>query len=185
MARRMSTVWYFAYGSNMSSATLRGRREVSCVRALPARVPGWRLVLDKPPLIPLNRAFANIVADPATEVLGVIYEVSLDDLDHIELTEGVRIGNYDRVEVTAWPLSRADAAPLAAFSLTSAKRDASLRPSRSYMDLLIAGAIEHGLPDPYIEHLRLVPADPDDEEAVRWRPIMDAGMRKRNGHGTG
>ena len=39
----MSTVWYFAYGSNMQSATLRGRRGIAYRRALPARVPGWRV----------------------------------------------------------------------------------------------------------------------------------------------
>ena len=45
----MSRVWYFAYGSNMQSATLRGRRGIAYRRALPARVSGWRVVFDKPP----------------------------------------------------------------------------------------------------------------------------------------
>jgi hypothetical protein len=55
--------WYFAYGSNMQSATLRGRRGVGYARALPARVPGWRLVLDKPPLISVGHG-ANIAPIP-------------------------------------------------------------------------------------------------------------------------
>lgn len=174
----MSTLWYFAYGSNMTSGTLRGRREVSYRRALAARVPGWRLVLDKPPLIPVQCSFANIIADPAAEVLGVLYEVSLDDFEHIELTEGVRIGNYERVEVNAWPLANPDEGPLSAFSLSSSNRDESLRPSRTYMDLLISGALEHGLPESYIEFLRVQPAEPDDEEAVKLRPFIDAGLRR-------
>ena len=95
----MTTVWYFAYGSNMQSATLRGRRGISFVRALPARAAGWRLVLDKPPVVPIGESFANIIPDATAHVLGVAYEVTEQDLERIELTEGVRLGNYQRVTV--------------------------------------------------------------------------------------
>lgn len=160
----------------MASSTLRGRRDVSYLRALAARVPGWRLVLDKPPLISLKTAFANIVPDAGAEVWGVLYEVSAEDLDHIELTEGVRIGNYDRVEVTAWP--SADETPLGAFSLTSTRRDETLRPSDRYMQLLVSGAIEHGLPEHYVEYLRAVASHPEDEETAKLRPLIDEGLRR-------
>jgi ribosomal protein S12 methylthiotransferase accessory factor YcaO len=43
----MSIIWYFAYGSNMQSATLRGRRGIEYRRALPGRLDWWRRVLDK------------------------------------------------------------------------------------------------------------------------------------------
>jgi hypothetical protein len=42
-------MWYFAYGSNMESGTLRGRRGIPFRRAVAARAPGWRVVFDKPP----------------------------------------------------------------------------------------------------------------------------------------
>jgi cation transport regulator ChaC len=178
IAAGVTTLWYFAYGSNMATSTLCGRREVSYRRALAARVPGWRLVLDKPPLLPVKTSFANIVADPEAEVLGVLYEVSAEDFDHIELTEGVRIGNYDRVEVRAWLLSRPDDPPLSAFSLTSGRRDQSLRPSERYMQLLVSGATEHGLPEDYVEYLRRIPAGPEDEETAKLRPLIDEGLRR-------
>jgi cation transport regulator ChaC len=174
----VSTVWYFAYGSNMSSATLRGRRQVRFRRALPARVAGWRLALDKPGLVSVGHSFANIVADPEGEVFGVLFEITPDDLDHIELTEGVRIGNYDRVELTAVPIRPEGHEPLAAFSLASTRSDPELRPSLRYMALLIAGAVEHGLPEPYVAFLRSVPALPESEEALRWRPFIDAALRR-------
>jgi len=69
---RVSTVWYFAYGSNMQIATFRGRRGIAYRRAVPARLAGWRLVLDKPPLVPVGHAFANVVPDPAGAVVGVL-----------------------------------------------------------------------------------------------------------------
>lgn len=169
-------VWYFAYGSNMQSATLRGRRGVAYTRALAARVPGWRLVLDKPPLVSIGHGFANIVPDPAAAVLGVLFELSPAELDHVELSEGVRIGNYDPVDVAAWPLDAG--AAVVARSLSSAHRDPALRPSRRYMALLIEGACEHGLPAAYVDALRAVPADEESPEAAALRPLIDRALRR-------
>ena len=170
-------VWYFAYGSNMQSATLRGRRGVAYARALPVRLPGWRLVFDKPPLLSVGHGFANIVPDATAEALGVAFELSHADLDHVELTEGVRIGNYDAVEVEAWTLG-AGGESLRARSLSSPRRDGSLRPSRRYMALLIEGALEHGLPPDYVAALRAVPAVEESPEAAALRPLIDRAMRR-------
>lgn len=175
---RVQHVWYFAYGSNMSSGTLRGRRGVEYRRAIPARVKGWRLVFDKPPLIPIKEGYANIVADPASSVIGVLFEVSLDDLDHIELTEGVRIDNYRRIEVEADALG-GDGGSRRAFSLSSTKRDPALRPSSRYMDLLIAGAQEHGLPAEYVTYLRSLPACEEDPAASQFREVIEQALRRR------
>ncbi len=172
------TVWYFAYGSNMQRATLCGRRGIDVRRAVPARITGWKLVFDKPPLIEIGESFANIVPDPTAHVLGVAYEVSADDLEHIELTEGVRLGNYVRTSVPAQPLS-ASAAPMPAFTLTSDHRDPNLQPSTRYMELIITGAIEHGLPNEYVQWLRAIPANPPSAEALRFRELMDEVLRAR------
>ncbi|HJW69273.1 MAG TPA: gamma-glutamylcyclotransferase family protein, partial [Candidatus Binatia bacterium] len=92
-------MWYFAYGSNMQSETLRGRRGVPFSRAVAVRVPGWRVVFDKPPLFSVGEAFANIVQETGADALGVAFEVSDDDLAQIERSEGVMLGNYRRVEL--------------------------------------------------------------------------------------
>jgi len=171
--------WYFAYGSNMSSATLRGRRGIDFQHALPGRLRGWRLVLDKPPLIPIGESFANIIPDRDAEVLGVAYEICETDLEHIDLSEGVQMGNYERIEVAVQPLlDRSDAA-LNAFTLTSDHRDPALQPSSRYMGLLIDGALEHGLPAEYVRFLRTVPACPETAEAAQLRPLIDQIMRRR------
>src|SRR5262245_36196024 len=89
----------------MQTATLRGRRGIAYRRAVPARVRGWRLVLDKPGLIALQgQTFANIVPEVTACVLGVCFEMSPDDLAHVELTEGVKIENYRRAMVAVEPL---------------------------------------------------------------------------------
>jgi AIG2 family protein len=168
--------WYFAYGSNMESGTFRGRRGIEFTRAVAARAAGWRLVLDKPPLLPVGEAFANIVPDAAAEVLGVVYEIGADDLAHVELTEGVRIGNYRTITVPVVSLGE-PSLRVDAVTLASDRRDATLRPSDRYMACLVAGALEHGLPAAWVAMLRAVPCAPETAEAAAARPLLDAALR--------
>jgi hypothetical protein len=172
-------VWYFAYGSNMQTATFCGRRQIEFAEARPGRLSGWRLVLDKPPLVPVGESFANIrrVADPEAIVLGVLYRISEDDLAHIDLTEGVLIGNYQRVPVTVELHGTVETVD--AFTLTCEQSDPTLKPSTRYMALLIAGAIEHGLPTDYVDWLRAVPACEETSDAASFRPLMDDLFAKR------
>ena len=170
--------WYFAYGSNMHSGTLRGRRGVEYRRAVAAQAPGWRLVFNKPGLLRTGEAFANLVPDANAAAYGVAFEVSEPDLAHIDLTEGVLIGNYLRVEIPV--LALLDPSPTStAYTLTSSKSLSGALPSTRYMALVIEGAIEHGLPEEHIEFLRAVPARPESAVAAQLRPVMDAFMKRR------
>ncbi len=174
-------VWYFAYGSNMQPATFAGRRGITPSRALAARAPGWRLVLDKTPIIPIGESFANLRADGEAHAWGVVYEIGTDDLAHVDLTEGVLIGNYARVEIAVQTAS-ADG-PARAFTLVSEKRSDHLRPSGRYIGMLIEGAMTHGLPDEWIAMLRAIPTCTSSADAITGRRIVDAGlaaMRRRS-----
>jgi len=165
----------------MQTATFSGRRGIEFTRAAAARAPGWRLALDKPPLLPIGEAFANIVPDAVSAVLGVAYEVSVDVLPLLDLSEGVLIGNYERRTVSIELLGDASA-PVDAFTLVSDRRDPTLVPSTRYMSLLIEGAVEHGLPAEYVEFLRQVPARAPSLSAKALRPWIDgalAAMRPR------
>jgi gamma-glutamylcyclotransferase len=174
-------MWYFAYGSNMQSDTLRGRRGIAFGRAVTVRAPGWRVVFDKPPLFPIGEAFANIVPDPDAAALGVAFEVGEEELAHIALSEGVLLGNYRRVLLDVEALAPHPEAPRTAVSLASDRRDATLRPSRRYMALVVAGAREHGLPNEYVDALRAVPACESTAVARAFRPLLDAGLRRWKG----
>jgi hypothetical protein len=159
----------------MQTATFCGRRGIDFGRAITVRARGWRLVLDKPPLLPIGEAFANIVPDAQAEVLGVAYHVPLAALRTIDLTEGVLIGNYERRAIAVEPLN-GDAEPVEAFTLLSERRDASLLPSTRYMGLLIEGALEHGLPAAYVEYLRGIEACAESRTAAALRPLLDGAM---------
>lgn len=176
----MEPVLYFAYGSNMDTATLGGRRGVALGASGVGCARGWKLALDKPSLLGTGEGVATIVADPRAEVWGVLYEMSSHDFEHLSLTEGVRIDHYACVEidVTATSPWSQEETLLRAISFTSNHRDASLRPSRRYMDLLLRGAAEHGLPAEWIEMLKAVPADEETAESLALRPFVDAVLRK-------
>lgn len=172
-------VWYFAYGSNMQSATLRGRRGVDFRCAVPVRARGWRVVFDKPPVFPTGNAVANLVADPDGVALGVAFAITHEDLAHVELTEGVSFDNYRRVELAVEPLSEVPGCPTVAFSLCSDRRDQALLPSTRYMSIVIAGAIEHGLPAAHVSWLRGLPSCEESPEMVALRPAIDAFFKRR------
>ena len=167
----MTRVGYFAYGSNMQRATFAGRRGIVPAAAAAARVRGWRLVLDKPPMVPTGHGFANLAADPDAEVFGVLYDLSAEELAHVELTEGVTLGNYRQIEVDVVRVATDERTR--AFTLVSDRRDPQLRPSTIYMARLIEGAEEHGLPAQWIAHLRAIPTAADTAAAAAARRMVD------------
>jgi hypothetical protein len=171
--------FYFAYGSNMQSATLRGRRGVEYQRALPGRALGWRLVLDKPSLFGIVGSYANIIEDPQSHAYGVLFEISEEDLAHIELTEGVLINNYRRVVVAVEIVGGEAPELVEAFSLSSDNRDPSSLPTNRYVNLLIEGAQEHGLPAEHIDYLRRLPTCEEPPQLLELRGMIDAFMRRR------
>jgi len=176
----VSAVWYFAYGSNLSAEVFRGRRGIEPRHAVPGRLEGWRLVFDKPPLFDIGESYANLAEDAAHAALGVLYQISREDLEHVELTEGVPIGNYRSIEVAVAPLRGRDelGALVPSRTLVSDKRDASLCPSHRYMELVIAGAVAHGLPPEHVEFLRRVPSRPSTPAAEELRQRLDGLMRR-------
>lgn len=170
------TVWYFAYGSNMETATLRGRRGIEVVRAVPARAAGWRIVFDKPGIVSVGHGFGNVVPDETATVIGVAYELPAEEMEHLDLTEGVLIGNYRRVEIAVETLTQ-PSRRVVAQAFASDRRDPSLQPSVRYMACVIAGAVEHGLPAEYVEFLRGVPACAESPEAIAFRPVLDEALK--------
>lgn len=173
-------VWYFAYGSNMQSDTFRGRRGIEWRQAVPVRAPGWRLALDKPSLMSGGTSYANIVPDATAEVIGVAYEITMAELEHVELTEGVAIGNYVRAMIAVAPLAPDHAAAgtiTECFTLTTTASDPNRRPSTRYLGLLIAGAEEHGLPAEYVDWLRGLPAQEETDAERALRGQLDEALR--------
>lgn len=90
--------WYFAYGSNMQGATLRGRRRIEPLDVRIGRLAGFELCFDIP-VGPGMRGVANLRLAEAAHVWGVAYLLTEDQHEHLDRTEGVPNGLYRRIPV--------------------------------------------------------------------------------------
>jgi gamma-glutamylcyclotransferase (GGCT)/AIG2-like uncharacterized protein YtfP len=130
-------MWYFAYGSNLLTAQLTARTGHDGAGAKRAFLPGYRLVFNA------GGRFANIES-PGRGVRGVIYpfdEKKLAEMDHFE--EG-----YDREMVEVF--DEAGERVRAFVYIAKPTHTAIGRPAEEYLDRILRGAREHGLPEEYI-----------------------------------
>lgn len=140
---------YFAYGSNMNPERV-AERGLRVVRAEGAVLSGFRLLFDKHAAAHAGCGHANIVYQPGERVEGVLYWlVDAGEIVKMDPFERAPI-NYSRDVVhvhtssglvTTWT-----------YFANSAVRRAGLKPPRSYLNHLLAGAPH--LSAGYLEMLR-------------------------------
>ena len=145
-------IWYFAYGANMHDSAFREWRGMNPREWRPGRVRGYRLRFNL--LAPRGMAaYANVCADPAAEVWGVLYKITRRDLVRLEATEGVPWGGYR----PHWlDVEDMNGTVLNAATLMARGHENDRTPSLRYLTLLREGAQAHGLPDHYIQFLEQV-----------------------------
>ncbi|KAH8888280.1 hypothetical protein GQ53DRAFT_749209 [Thozetella sp. PMI_491] len=163
-------VWYFAYGSNMSSTKFAGDRGIVALSTVAARVPRWRLGFLVPGLPYAEPAFGAIepIPDDGTElasaaptVQGVLYLITRSQYVQVLASEGGGTA-YRAIHVLAEPLSednrRRFGARIQAFSLQAhlLRKPAGLASLR-YMNLILEGAQEAGLTSKYQAYLQRRP----------------------------
>jgi cation transport regulator ChaC len=153
-------LWYFAYGSNLCRDIFIDRRGMRPMEVRVGRLDGYRLCFDLP-IGSGERAVANLIADPAAHVWGALYHLTAAQCEHLDRTEGVPNGIYCRREVS---VTDGGGMSVAAFTYESSRRVTARKPSPRYMNLLLAGAREHGLPDPYLTFLRSFALAIDERE---------------------
>jgi cation transport regulator ChaC len=146
-------IWYFAYGANMHDSAFRQWRGMCPREWRPGRVRGYRLRFNlKGP--PRGKAtYANLCADPAAEVWGVLYKITRRDLVRLDATEGVPWWRYRPLWLDAEDIS--GIALQAATYIAQGDEDDRNPPFR-YLTLLREGARAHGLPEHYIRFLEQI-----------------------------
>jgi len=167
-------MYYFAYGSNMSSRRLKQR--LSSARPVSvATLPRHRLCWHKQGRDGSGKCDAAHTGDDSHAVVGVLYRVSAEQRSLLDRIEGVGVG-YVVMDIRLM-LSSGEFAQ--AFTYQATQIDTSALPFFWYKTHVLQGAYEHDLPADYIAQLEAIPAleDPDRERHRRELLIYgpDAG----------
>ncbi|XP_063610195.1 gamma-glutamylcyclotransferase-like [Penaeus indicus] len=96
-------------------------------------------------------AAATIVEDPGNHLYGVLWEIANEDMKHLDKQEGVDHGVYKAIEVD---VEASDGKMVKARSYQLIRPlEKDRRPSFVYLDVILRGAKENGLPKDYIDFL--------------------------------
>jgi cation transport regulator ChaC len=143
-----SGVWYFAYGANMDRPTLVERRRIEPQEEQVGMLQGFALCFDQPGLPLIEPVFANLRREEGASVHGVLYRLSTAQLKQLDQLEGG--GAYLHLEVD---VQAADGRDIQAKTYLARSTVDGRYPSRRYMDLLLRGARDRGLPEAWISRL--------------------------------
>lgn len=135
---------YFCYGSNMSRKRLAAHLkctvdEFGFGESVVAR--SWDLVFDKKKKD--GTAAANIVQRKDCSVAGVLYILLPRQWQQLKASEG---DGYREQPISV----RTEAAMRQAVTLIAVRTEEGIRPSKEYVEKIIAGAREHNISEDYI-----------------------------------
>lgn len=154
---------YFAYGSNMLSRRLKARERTPSAQVIGAGfVEGYRLTFDKVSTDRSGKCNIKATTNPTDRVHGVLFSIPTAEERALDRAEGLGRG-YRKGKVRVMtPSGARDAIAYIADNTASL-----LRPYDWYKALVVAGAMEHGLPDAYVEWLQAVDSQPDPNPVRR------------------
>ena len=153
---------YFAYGSNMSFRRIR-RRVPSAQRVTTASLTAHRLAFHKVGRDGSAKCDIAPGLQEADRVHGVVYR--LDPRHRAALDRAEGLGNG--YEVKTVELYADDQTPIRAFTYYATLTDIGLRPYAWYLQHVLHGARENGLPEHYVTLIEAIEVidDPDDARA--------------------
>jgi len=139
----MDTLYYFAYGSNMSASRLQSRIKIKADVGA-AYLEGWQMVFNKRGRDGSGKA--NLIANPDFVTWGVLYLLEGSELDRLDVIEG----GYERMNVR---VRQRDGTVYDAVTYVSQDLTDDPRPSHEYKEYVLSGAREHHLPPDYLAYL--------------------------------
>jgi len=150
---------YFAFGSNMLPSRLQRRCPTARVRAR-AIAPGYRVAFDK--LSEDSSGKANLVScDNGEPAIGIVYELSSDDLGKLDAFEGPGYRRQEDFVVTCVETAQ----ELRTCTYVAIERAPGLRPYDWYLALVLAGLACHDIDPSYAKALRMTRFDTDEESS--------------------
>jgi gamma-glutamylcyclotransferase (GGCT)/AIG2-like uncharacterized protein YtfP len=147
-------MYYFAYGSNMPTRCMAAWCDNFRLIGA-AQLHNYRLAFNKPSFN-WGGAAADVVPAPGESVWGVLWEIDKAGRVSLDEKESVGIGYQHGF----CPVKTAEGRVYEALLYVVIKKIVpDLKPSQSYMDVLIEGALEHHLPVAYVDWLRGIEID--------------------------
>ena len=141
-------MYYFAYGSNLSSRYIHDYTP-SAAFVMRAALPNYKVEF-RHYSENLGGGISSIVETPGSLVRGVIYEVLESELEALDILESVPQGIYRR---DTYLLLGEDGEWQRGDLYRVSKPTGPYTPSHEYVEFMIEGAREHGLDDDYVEQL--------------------------------
>jgi cation transport regulator ChaC len=158
-------ILHFAYGSNMLSRRLcAADRTPSAVAFRTGFVKGRRLTFDKVSCDGSGKCDIEATDNLDNRVYGVLYKINKSEKPALDRIEGLGKG-YKEEMVDVVTSSGAHQA----VTYVATSKEPALRPYHWYKAIVIAGAIEHSLPESYIEWIRTVDSKPDPNVKRRFQ----------------
>lgn len=155
---------YFAYGSNMLTRRLAAQERAPSARFRSCGfVSGRRLTFSKVSRDGSGKCDAELSDSDDSRVYGVVFEIILKEKAALDKAEGFGSG-YECEKINV----ETDRGILSAITYIATKKKEVLRPYHWYKALVVAGAVEHKLPDEYIESLRAVESVEDPNAKRRF-----------------
>ncbi len=148
---------YFAYGSNMSPQRL-GNRIASARKIGVFRLDGHDLRFHKKSTDRSAKCGACSTGNDEDFVLGVLYEISNDDKAKLDECEGLGNGYDDRMVSV-----HSDGRTHKATTYIATNIDGNLMPYSWYVRHVLEGAKAAGFPDDYIDKIKNVRSQRDDD----------------------
>ena len=148
---KTKTLFYFGYGSNMSTQYLIKRRKIIPLESQVAHLKDYELIMNMGGPNFLEPSFANIRLSKGSTVEGVIHKINDRDLQKIVNTEGE---DYQLVKLSVYIAGKRKTAYTLIY-ITKETKD--IPPSKRYLKILINAAKENNLSRPYIESLEKRP----------------------------
>jgi len=181
----LTKILYFAYGSNMLSRRLRAsNRTPSAVAVGIGFVSGRRLTFDKVSTDGSGKCDIEVTSNRDNRAYGVLFEIEVAEKPALDYAEGLGEGyREERVEVIAGSNTHE------AITYGATSKESALRPYHWYKALVVAGAVEHGLPETYVDCLKTFDSQEDPNEKRRaenesflfdskqWAPADDTKRR--------
>jgi gamma-glutamylcyclotransferase (GGCT)/AIG2-like uncharacterized protein YtfP len=166
---------YFAYGSNMARRIMDGVSPTARVVGI-ARLPDHRLAFTRRSTRS-GTGVADVVPAPGETVWGVVYEVDGEDLAQLDRKEGLGRA-YERhlARVLMTANSGAPEGPQEVWIYTVLRKEPSeVPPAAGYVETIVRGAAERGLPLHYLQFL----------DSLRAQAVPDRPSETRTGLSRG